>query len=397
MIITFSGTKEARSSASLAIAVYSVMSALGKSLKTVVLQFSDLLPVEDVLIGSKRKIEGVVDDAISNTGMDALVRYQMFSVLTKEHFNMCVTPVLKAANLLDLLNASKLAGFAKDMVNNPERMAEIITVAESIYDNVLILFDSDNKELSTVLQSILNNYEHRSVVSILQGEWQINKPADNANRYYIIHDYDANSFFSVKYYKKLCNTGNVCVFPHNVSFKDAYLSGDLLMFLRRNITVDSANKHEAKKEDANAWFILKVAEFAEMLDSVRGAAEVHTEDIGWEHKQSGRLKPDKRVVTEENVFMKEEGSIKKQRVVTLGFNNELGAGQDSVRVTNYMYRTSRTTFDRLLKLAASHKRSINSELDYIVKNYIYYLETSKVMETKNRQKKAASAKKALIS
>ncbi len=396
MIITFSGTKAARGSAALAVAVYSVMSALRQSLKTVVLQFSDLLPVEDVLIGSKRN-EGVADDAISNTGMDALVRYQMFSVLSKEHFNMCVTPVLKATNLLDLLSVSKLAGFTKDMINNPERIAEIITVAEAIYDNVLILFDGDNEEMSMVLRNVLDNYEHKSVVSILQGERQIYKPADNVNRYYIIHDYDANSFFSVKYYKKLCNTCNVCVFPHNVSFKDAYLSGDLLMFLRKNITVDSANKHEAKREDANAGFILKVAEFAEMLDSVREDTKVQTEDIGWEHKQSVRTKPNKRTITDENVFMKEEGSIKKQKVVTLGFNNELEAGQDSTHVSNYMYRTSRTTFDRLLKLAESHKRSINSELDYIVKNYIYYLETSKVLKEKNRQKKATSAKKALIS
>ena len=395
MIITFSGIKAARDLASLAVAVSSVMLALRYSLKTVVLQFSNLLPVEDVLLG--RKKEGIVYDEISNIGMDALVRYQMFSELTKEHFNMCVTPVFNTANLLDLLSISKLSGFIKDMVDNPERIAEIITVAEAIYDNVLILFDGENEELSAVLRSVLGNYEYKSVISILQGERRIYNPADNINRYYIIHDYDANSFFSVRYYKKLCNTSNICVLPYNISFKNSYLCGDLLMFIKKNITVDGADKHEVKIEDANAWFVIKVEELADMLGSVRKVDIRQTEDIEWEHKRSVRAKPNKRIITEENVFVKEEGSIRKQKMVSLALGNKTEEGQNNVRTINYMYRMRRATFDRLLRLAASHKKSINSELDYIVKNYMYYLEASKLQEEKSRPKKADSLRRTLTS
>lgn len=395
MVIVFSDEV-----ASVAASVYAVVSALHGSLKTVILQFSDKLPAEDILTGERSKHEGVSSDALSNTGMDALLRYQSFSTLTKEHFNMCVTPVLKTANLLDLVAVSQIESFTRDIVCDSERIREIVTVAEAIYDNVVIVLGSAESEMSGAVKRALGSYEYKAVKGIRQGEKTIFNRAE-ANEFFLIHDYNSASFFTVKYYRKLLNSMNVSVLPYNVSFRDAYLSGDLLMFLRKNIAVDNDSRRGAMKEDANAEFVMQILEFTSKLNSEMNAPaseECTSDDMCWEHKRTARTGNIRRIINGEHVFIKEEGRIRKRKVVTLSPD---GAGNavipDTGRISNYMYKTSRITLDRLLSIAKSHKRSINDELNHIVNNYIYYIEASAAAEKKSELKRSAPVRKALIS
>jgi len=349
------------------------------------------MSVEKILLGESNG--RIAQEMISNAGMDALIRYQSFSVLTKEHFNMCITPVLKSANLLDLLGAPVLNDFSEDKVTCMERIEEIIALAESIYDNVVILFDGEHKESASVINAIIDKHEYKEVISLQQGQRYVpEKGYAGSNRYYIIHEYDEDSLFSLKYYRKLLDTDNVCMLPYNITFKDAYLSGNLLMFLRKNINNDSAGK-----EGNNAMFVQRAMEFVQKITGKKEKSD-SLEDAVWLHKSTVRTGNVRRVVTEENVLVKECGILKKQRVVTLQLS-EPEKWQSELHITNYMYKTKRKTFDRLLKMADEHKRSINDELDYIVKNYIFYYETSKAVEEKNRQRKAAATtvRKAFIS
>lgn len=395
MITIFSDTE-----ASVAAAVYAVMSALGKSIKTVVLQFSGNLSVEDILIGNIKIDIGVVSETISNTGMDALVRYQSFSTLTKEHFNMCVTPVLKTRNLLDIVAPPQIESFSKDMDADSQRIQEIITVAGIIYDNVIIVLDNEVSKLAETVKLALGTYEYKFVRGIRQGEKNISDTAAY-NEYFLIHDYNSESFFSTKYYRKLLNSANISVFPYNVHFKDACLSGDLLMFLRKNIVVDSGNRRMARKEDVNAEFILQISDFSEKINSevnsVMSALD-DCEDICLETKKIKRTGSTRRIINGENVFIKEIGGIRKKKVVTLDFEGIDSAElSDENIVSNYMYKTNRATFNKLLKIADLHKRSINAEINHIVNNYIHYIEANAALEKRNKLKRTMSDKKVLIS
>lgn len=396
MVIIFSDAR-----ASIAASVYAVASAIHNSLKTVILQFDARLPAEDILIG-KRKNDVGACDGISNTGMDALVRYQSFSSLTKEHFNMCVTPLLKTGNLLDLVAAPLIEDFSKKLPSDLEKMSEIITVAESVYDNVLLVLDRADSELTEAVRMALGTHEYKLVRGLRQGTKGF-KSEVSVNEYFLIHDYDADSFFTLKYYKKLLGSANVSAFPYNVSFRDACLSGDLLMFLRKNLAVDSIKRKDARKEDVNAELIMQFLDFLGKLNYKRDEPFIEKadyEDMHWEHKQTMRAGNEKRVIDGRNVFMKEQGGIIKSTVVTICTDRESDekpAEVHSDRVSNYMYKTSRTTFDRLLNIAKRHKRSVNAELNHIVNNYIYYMESNAALDKRNEFSKAAPARKALIS
>lgn len=305
MVIIFSDTD-----ASIAASVYGIVSSLKDSLKTVILQFTDKFPVEEVLIGKGRSL---IKDygTFDNTGMDALIRYQSFSALTKEHFNMCVTPVFKTANLLDLVAAPLIDGFYGDYVTDSEKISEIITVAEAIYDNLVIVLNNMDSELAETIKKALSTCEYRIIRSMRQGEKVLtHKLADN--EYMLIHDYNPDSLFTIKYYRKLFNSSNVSVIPYSISFKDAYLSGDLLMFLRRNLSIDSKNRRGAVKEDCNADFIIRVLDFTDRINFQKNAfdlEETDYENMHWEHKETVRTANDRRVIDGDNVYIKEKGKI----------------------------------------------------------------------------------------
>lgn len=295
MIISVkSGNHEAEAAVT---ALLAAMSALKYSLKTCVIQFPrrhGMLQLPYIFTGrlATSPVTAAAADIRQqqpflpeNMGMDAILRYQAINGLTAERFALSVSPILKLPGLLDVVPAMSPV----DIAGIKEQVSELIAMAESLYNNIIVIFgDADRHTVA----EILKKHEHRNVTCISQGS-QIDMGAYRPADYYIINDYDTRSRYSLQYYKKMYNPENVYMLPYNVSFRDSFLSGNALEFIRKNLTTDSPDLKKARIEDANAFFIMQTDALLKSMLGISGEKYADM-DICWEHKNRARAYGNKR-------------------------------------------------------------------------------------------------------
>ncbi|MBQ9764997.1 MAG: hypothetical protein IJW18_02215 [Lachnospiraceae bacterium] len=379
-----------KENAEMVTAVLAVNLSLKYSLRTLAIQF--------VRESSVEKLLGIRTDdkkSLHTEGIDGLIRYQSYSMLTGEHFDMCTVSALKSNRLLDVMRPSEAEDILRDMAGKVDELKEIIRVAGEAYDNVIILVDSGEQGLAT-FDECIESFKYIQIIPVMQGK--VPGITRDERVVYLIHDYNYDSYFSTKYYRKCLNTRRVYVLPYNISFKDSCQKGELIKFFAKNLRVDCENYRRAKKEDANAEFIFETEAFIRKIltENDLKDSDVVREDNLWEDRNFKEIIRKKNVkchLNGENIVVKETGVLRKQIKTTLGTSED--SMNSNLNRTNFLYRTKQQNFDKLAKIAASHNRSISSEMDYVLKNYFSYYDSAKSL-TERETRKSGSKNEYLI-
>jgi len=228
MIVTFRGTIKSKNNAPAYLSASAVSSANNFSMKTVVLQFMNAYPVEQLLTGQKRETQGV----FMATGMDELFRRAITQGLDKDKFKLALTPMFEQEGMLDIAAVHTNEDLYNTIIKNQQAIAVIIDIAQEIYDNVFILLDGKDKEQIEMLDNALKNKNHMTIICIPQGNEQSIICDADENITYVVSEYDRRSSFSVSYFKKIYK--KVIPIPYNVSFKDACMKERALTYCMNN-------------------------------------------------------------------------------------------------------------------------------------------------------------------
>lgn len=237
MIITVRGTSENQNKAAHATATLAAIGATRKSRKSLILQLGAGVPIEEMLVGKKRKEEEIVGDSFvfEDTGVDSIFLMLKNQRIQKEQFDTSCVHVLSTENMLDVAAQTlRRELFESELINEPESIKNLLEQAQEVYDDVYIYVNSKNAELC----NIVNEYSNLVIVCIRQGNQEhIEAAPDDA--LYLITNYDANSMFSKRYLKNMYKINHVAVMPYSVEFKDSYNNGTLANFIMKNKSINA--------------------------------------------------------------------------------------------------------------------------------------------------------------
>lgn len=238
MIITIQGYNGKKSKATQTACVLAGMLALKQNSNTLLLQCinNDINSVENILCGKGlvRKFGDESTDFTDN-GIDALLRSVGNLRVGKEEFEKYCTALITIKNRLDITNCSKTKVFNQTLLSMEDSFSNILTGANEIYDNVIILGPSDSPEVT----EMINKYADLSLYTITQGHKATGK-AFGKNIAFVVTDYEVTSSINMSAIRKdykptgLLKKANVYKLSRNVAVRDAAITGTLLRYIRDN-------------------------------------------------------------------------------------------------------------------------------------------------------------------
>lgn len=238
MIITIQGYNGKKSKATQTACVLAGMLALKQNSNTLLLQCinNDINSVENILCGKGlvRKFGDESTDFTDN-GIDALLRSVGNLRVGKEEFEKYCTALITIKNRLDITNCSKAKVFNQTLLSMEDSFSNILTGANEIYDNVIILGPSDSPEVT----EMINKYADLSLYTITQGHKATGK-AFGKNIAFVVTDYEVTSSINMSAIRKdykpagFFKKANVYKLSRNVAVRDAAITGTLLRYIRDN-------------------------------------------------------------------------------------------------------------------------------------------------------------------
>lgn len=238
MIITIQGYNGKKSKATQTACVLAGMLALKQNSNTLLLQCinNDINSVENILCGKGlvRKFGDESTDFTDN-GIDALLRSVGNLRVGKEEFEKYCTALITIKNRLDITNCSKTKVFNQTLLSMEDSFSNILTGANEIYDNVIILGPSDSPEVT----EMINKYADLSLYTITQGHKATGK-AFGKNIAFVVTDYEVTSSINMSSIRKdykpagIFKKANVYKLSRNVAVRDAAITGTLLRYIRDN-------------------------------------------------------------------------------------------------------------------------------------------------------------------
>lgn len=238
MIITIQGYNGKKSKATQTACVLAGMLALKENSNTLLLQCinNDINSVENILCGKGlvRKFGDESTDFTDN-GIDALLRSVGNLRVGKEEFEKYCTALITIKNRLDITNCSKTKVFNQTLLSMEDSFSNILTGANEIYDNVIILGPSDSPEVT----EMINKYADLSLYTITQGHKATGK-AFGKNIAFVVTDYEVTSSINMSAIRKdykpagFFKKANVYKLSRNVAVRDAAITGTLLRYIRDN-------------------------------------------------------------------------------------------------------------------------------------------------------------------
>jgi hypothetical protein len=238
MIITIQGYNGKKSKATQTACVLAGMLALKQNSNTLLLQCinNDINSVENILCGKGlvRKFGDESTDFTDN-GIDALLRSVGNLRVGKEEFEKYCTALITIKNRLDITNCSKTKVFNQTLLSMEDSFSNILTGANEIYDNVIILGPSDSPEVT----EMINKYADLSLYTITQGHKATGK-AFGKNIAFVVTDYEVTSSINMSAIRKdykpagFFKKANVYKLSRNVAVRDAAITGTLLRYIRDN-------------------------------------------------------------------------------------------------------------------------------------------------------------------
>lgn len=237
MIITIRDANGNVNNSVCAAALIAGMTAITKSKKTLILQFTP--PTEKnvlTVMAGKSIRENSLLYSFQDDGLDSLALKADNNDLSKEHFDECVSPILEKENMLDVLKPTKVEQY-KTITSN-EVFESIITGSKGVYEYIYIIIQGNaDQELS----DLVTKQSDEDLLLIRQGE-DFSEPYNNGKTSLVVDDYEESSKYDLHYIKKKCGVKKVYTIPHNVAAMDAMKSETLLDYLltnRKNMKTDA--------------------------------------------------------------------------------------------------------------------------------------------------------------
>ncbi len=206
--------------------------SIAKSKKTLVLQFTNAVPEQasvlnilsgrDIRENSIRDLYNFQDD-----GLDAILLRAETADLSKEHYNDTVTKLLTKENMFDVFRPTAKSSLL-DMTK-PELLKAVITHARDIYEYIFLMLPSDSRQLLKMAKEIADE----NIVIVPQGKYAGEVKTDSTVSL-IVKEYEPDSKFDLSGMRKRYKVRKLYTVPHNVGFKDAVITENLLDFILTN-------------------------------------------------------------------------------------------------------------------------------------------------------------------
>lgn len=237
MIITIRDANGNVNNSVCAAALIAGMTAITKSKKTLILQFTPPTGKNVLTVMAGKSIrENSLLYSFQDDGLDSLALKADNNDLSKEHFDECVSPILEKENMLDVLKPTKVEQY-KTITSN-EVFESIITGSKGVYEYIYIIIPGNaDQELS----DLVTKQSDEDLLLIRQGE-DFSEPYNNGKTSLVVDDYEESSKYDLHYIKKKCGVKKVYTIPHNVAAMDAMKSETLLDYLltnRKNMKTDA--------------------------------------------------------------------------------------------------------------------------------------------------------------
>lgn len=207
------------------------ISAITKSKKTLVLQYTDqgAVSILDILSGREIK-ENEIRDIYSydDAGMDALLLRAETSDLTKEHYDECVTNLLEKENMFDVVRPTSKPDLYE--MTDDGALKSILTNARAIYDYIYVLIPADKAKRHDLVTGLTDE----DIVIVPQGKDVGAVDIGNGKTIILVKDYEADSRFDLGGMRKKYGAKKIYTIPHNVGFRDAVIQETLLDFILKN-------------------------------------------------------------------------------------------------------------------------------------------------------------------
>lgn len=224
--------------AATAAALLGSITAIGKSKKTLLIQFTG--PTEanvlDILVGKDMKARKINGDYVyADDGIDGLAIKSEQSELAKEHFDECVTPVLDKENMLDVLKTTKTDHFME--IIGAETLQRILDGSKKIYSYIYVVLPNENKELVETITELTDE----DLLLIPQGKPQ-KVDLTNKKTYLVVKHFEPASKFDLSSTKDKYGVKKIYMIPYSVSLRDHIISQTLLDFVlvnKKDIKEDS--------------------------------------------------------------------------------------------------------------------------------------------------------------
>ena len=275
MVITVEGYNGKKNKSHYVATALSAFLAMGTNRKVLAINLinKDLDTIERLAIGIGNNAAAIDDmeSRLAEEGIDQLLREADVQKLMKADFDRYVTPVLKTANKFDIASITKNDSFETQLLDKKEALKRVIIDAKSIYEDVVLLLPSDNKEVSDMVHSLTETVIKRdnegeteknlvdySIYCICQG-YPKQYEVEGKNIIYLVTNYeDTSSFKFADINRKFIgtlpgiantiNNNNIsCMkLTYSVQANDAIYAGNIARFVKRN--------RELNKDDINyAW------------------------------------------------------------------------------------------------------------------------------------------------
>lgn len=207
------------------------ITAVGKSKKTLILQFTaanevsvlDMLAGMDIRRNSMQSIVKFADD-----GIDGIQIRADSNDLTKEHFDECVTDLLEKDNMLDVLKPTRTDNYRE--VITKEVFENIIKGSSDVYEYVYVILPS--MEQDPELVEMVTSHTDEDLVVISQGPKQNIELSKKT--YLVVINYGSTSKFDLHSMKKAYGVKKMFTVPYSVACRDARVSESLLDYIIKN-------------------------------------------------------------------------------------------------------------------------------------------------------------------
>lgn len=231
MIISIMDVENQLSDAAAITALVAGISAIAKSKKTLVLQYTDSGTASILNILSGKEIrENEIRDVYSydDAGLDALLIRAETSDLTKEHYDECVTKLLEKENMFDVIRPTSKPDL-HELADN-DALKNIIVNARSIYDYVFVMIPADKEQRRKLVTGLTDE----DIIIVPQGKEVGAVDVSNGKTNLLVRDYEPDSRFDLGFMRKKYGIKRIYTVPHNVGFRDGVIMENVLDFILKN-------------------------------------------------------------------------------------------------------------------------------------------------------------------
>ena len=236
------------------IGILASITALNKSRSTLMIQLSNKTNycIEQKMIGkimNSRNIYGNDFSSKMEKGIDKLLRESATDICDDKLFTECCESLLvKKNNMLDIACVSQKATFEDEAISNFESIKTLLDNAQKVYEYVYVLLPNNDELINKVME--IANF---NIYCVPQNQGS-NKALYTIKKkdFLVVTDFESGSMFNMNYIKKMYNIFTAYTVPHDIKYKDAFMTDNAYEFIRKNIDNAKNDDHYSFSSSLNA-------------------------------------------------------------------------------------------------------------------------------------------------